>query len=93
MTRVDGRTLDHKTLEHLRHLAVQRVLHGEHPSDVMKSLGFYRTGIYKWLRAYCRRRKKALARRKGVIRFGNDAVISNVDGVVEGSPTLLKERR
>jgi len=52
MTRIDGRTLDHATLEHLRKLAVQRVLAGERPSAVAKSFGFYRTSIYKWLRAH-----------------------------------------
>jgi transposase len=53
MSKIDGRTLDHKTLEHLRKLAVQRVIEdGEAPSDVMKSLGLCRTTIYRWLRAY-----------------------------------------
>jgi transposase len=52
MVKIDGRTLDHATLEHLRKLAVQRVLAGEKPSAVAKSLGFYRTSIYKWLRAH-----------------------------------------
>lgn len=52
MIRIDGRSLDHATLEHLRKLAVQRVLAGEKPSAVAKSLGFYRTSIYKWLRAH-----------------------------------------
>ena len=50
MARIDGRTLDHKTLEHLRKLAVKRVI--EAPSDVMKSLGLCRTSIYPWLRKY-----------------------------------------
>ncbi len=52
MTKIDGRTLDHVTLEHLRKLAVRRVLAGEQPSVVAQSLGFYRTSIYKWLRAH-----------------------------------------
>lgn len=64
MNRVDGRTLDHKTLEHLRRLAVQRVLAGERPSDVVEFLGFYRTSIYKWLRAYRQQGKTALDSRK-----------------------------
>ena len=62
--RIDGRTLDHSTLEHLRHLAVQRVEDGERPSDVMQSLGFCRTSIYRWLRAYRKRGGAALASRK-----------------------------
>jgi len=45
--------LDHKALEHLRKLAIQRVVEEkEAPSEVMKSLGFCRTTIYRWLRKY-----------------------------------------
>jgi transposase-like protein len=54
MNHIDGRSLDHATLEHLRKLAVQRVENGEKPSEVIRSLGLYRTSIYKWLRAYRR---------------------------------------
>lgn len=53
MAKIDGRGMDHKTLEHLRRLAVQRVVEeGEAPSAVMKSLGFSRTAIYPWLRKF-----------------------------------------
>ncbi|MGH7592721.1 MAG: IS630 family transposase, partial [Gemmatimonadales bacterium] len=53
MTKVDGRTLDHKTLEHLRILAVKRVVEDrETPSSVMDSLGMCRTTIYPWLREF-----------------------------------------
>lgn len=53
MVKIDGRTLDHKTLEHYRKLAVRRVIEeGEAPSEVMKSLGLCRTTIYRWLRAF-----------------------------------------
>lgn len=45
----DGRTLDHKTLEHIRRLAVERVRNGESPSAVVASFGFSRTSIYRWL--------------------------------------------
>ena len=49
--KIDGRTLDHKTLEHLRMAACKRVLEdGELPSVVAASLGFCRTSIYPWLR-------------------------------------------
>jgi len=64
MERIDGRSLDHRTLEHLRRLAVQRVEDGEKPSAVVRSLGFCRTSIYKWLRAYHRRGASALASHK-----------------------------
>jgi transposase len=51
MAKTDGRTLDHKALEHMRMLAVRRVLEdGEKPSLVMESFGFCRTTIYRWLR-------------------------------------------
>ena len=46
----DGRTLDHKTLEEIRLMAVQRVWEGEKPSVVIASYGFSRQIIYKWLR-------------------------------------------
>jgi transposase len=53
MAKIDGRTLNHKALEHIRILAVKRVLEdGEAPSDVMASLGLCRTTIYPWLRKY-----------------------------------------
>src|SRR2546427_6773231 len=53
MAKIDGRTLDHKTLEHIRKLAVKRVVEdGEAPSEVMMSLGLCRTAIYPWLRQY-----------------------------------------
>jgi transposase len=61
MAKIDGRTLDHKTLEHVRQLAVKRVVEdGEAPSDVMKSLGLCRTSIYPWLRHYEERGIEAL---------------------------------
>ena len=53
MPKIDGRTLDHATSEHIRILAVRRVREdGEAPSDVIKSLGLCRTTIYRWLRTY-----------------------------------------
>lgn len=47
----DGRTLDHRTLETIRLMAVERVREGEPPSAVIASYGFSRTTIYKWLAA------------------------------------------
>ena len=41
----DGRTLDHKTLEEIRRMAVERVREGENPSAVIASYGFCRTRI------------------------------------------------
>jgi len=50
MTR-DGRSFDHRTLEAIRLMAVERVREGERPSAVVASFGFSRTTIYKWLTA------------------------------------------
>jgi transposase len=47
----DGRKLDHKTLEEIRRMAVERVREGEDASAVIASYGFCRTTIYRWLRA------------------------------------------
>ena len=53
MAKIDGRTLSHKALEHMRMLAVKRVVEdGEAPTDVMRSLGLSRPAIYPWLRKY-----------------------------------------
>ena len=53
MVKIDGRTLDHKALEHIRILAVKRVVEsGEDPSEVMRTLGLCRTSIYPWLRKF-----------------------------------------
>ena len=68
----DGRKLDHKTLEEIRRMAVERVWEGEDPSEVIASYGFCRTTIYKWLRAVEGKRKgsklDALRSRKGTGR-------------------------
>jgi len=61
MAKIDGRTLNHKALEHIRIVAVKRVVEdGEAPSAVMRSLGLCRTSIYPWLRAYERQGVEAL---------------------------------
>src|SRR6267154_2437036 len=53
MAKIDGRTLNHKALEHIRKVAVKRVVEdGEAPSEVMKSFGLCRTTIYRWLRKF-----------------------------------------
>src|SRR6516225_4130020 len=49
--RRDGRGLDHRTLESIRLMAVERVRDGERPSSVIASFGFNRTTIYRWLEA------------------------------------------
>src|ERR1700686_274846 len=66
----DGRTLDHKTLEEIRVMAVQRVLEGERPSVVIASYGFARPVIYRWLRDARGKGRglRALGSRKGTGR-------------------------
>lgn len=49
--KLDGRTLDHKTLEQIRLMAVPRVREGEKPAEVIASFGLCRTTIYKWINA------------------------------------------
>ena len=49
--RRDGRGFDHRTLEAIRLMAVERVRDGERPSSVIASFGFNRTTIYRWLEA------------------------------------------
>ena len=62
MMKIDGRTLSHAALEHLRTLAVRRVVEGgEKPAAVARSLGFCRTTLYPWLRAFAKGGAKALA--------------------------------
>ena len=50
----DGRLFDHRTLETIRLMAVERVRGGERPSSVVASYGFNRTTIYRWLNAAAR---------------------------------------
>lgn len=61
----DGRTLDHRTLETIRTMAVARVREGERPSAVIASYGFHRCTIYRWLKTARQRGQglKALAAR------------------------------
>src|SRR5450631_332611 len=47
----DGRSFDHRTLEAIRLMAVERVGSGEPASAVIASYGFNRTTIYKWIKA------------------------------------------
>jgi transposase len=50
----DGRKLSKAAREQLRITAVKRVLAGESPEEVIKSIGFNRRCIYQWLAAYRR---------------------------------------
>ena len=50
----DGRAFDHKTLEAIRLMAVERVREGQPAAKVIATYGFNRTTIYKWLNAALR---------------------------------------
>ena len=65
MTKIDGRQIAHDTLEHLRLLAVRRVVKGgEAPCEVRRSLGLCRTSIYPWLRRPVRKGEAGLRARQ-----------------------------
>src|ERR1700721_2134699 len=66
----DGRQLDHKTLEEIRRMSVERGGAAEGPSAVIASYGFCRTTIYKWLNTAKGRGRglAALRSRKGTGR-------------------------
>jgi len=46
------RRLSHEALEQIRINAVKRVEAGESPEDVIRSVGFERVCIYRWLADY-----------------------------------------
>jgi len=62
--------MDHRTLEEIRKMTVERVREGERSSAVIASYGFHRCVIYRWLKAANGRGRgiKALAARKGTGR-------------------------
>ena len=62
--KTDGRTIDHKTLETIRIMAVRRVNEGEAASAVMKSCVLCRTSIHRWIRAAKAGGETALEARK-----------------------------
>lgn len=62
--KIDGRVLNHTTLEPLRVTAVRRVVEdGEAPAVVMESMGLCRTSIYPWLRTFADAGLEALAQK------------------------------
>jgi len=52
VARRDGRHEDRSTLEYIRINAIERWLGGEAPQDIMDSIGFCHTTIYKWIDLY-----------------------------------------
>lgn len=52
MNSLDGRKLHHSAREAIRIRAVQRILEGESPEIIAKTLGFHRSAVYQWLKRY-----------------------------------------
>ena len=52
MKELDGRRLSHEALEQIRITAVKRVEAGESPEEVIRSIGFERVCIYRWIARY-----------------------------------------
>ena len=72
--KLDGRRLDHATVEQLRIRAILAVQDGQHPNEVVRALGLGRRCIYNWLAAYrsggvaALKAKKLLGRPKNCVR-------------------------
>jgi len=64
----DARSLDHRTLEEMRRLAVSRVVGGEQQIEVARSLGIHEDTVWKWMRTYRRKGANGLARKTGAGR-------------------------
>ena len=84
MEKIDGRKLKHDVLTELRKRAVKRVESGESPEVVVRTMGFNRACIYKWLAMYRANGWDALGARKrgGRPRKLNDHIIAWIHRVV-----------
>ncbi|MBF0192732.1 MAG: IS630 family transposase [Magnetococcales bacterium] len=89
MRTVDGRKLDHKTLERKRIQAVQSVLEGASPANVMEDLGLTKPRIYEWMAKYEKGGCDALkAKSPGRPRKLTDAQLSWLYRTVVGTNPL-----
>lgn len=52
MENFDGRKLNHSAREAIRIRAVQRIIDGESPEVIAKTLGYHRSAVYQWLQRY-----------------------------------------
>jgi len=52
MENFDGRKLNHSAREAIRIRAVQRIIDGESPEVIAKTLGYHRSAVYQWLKRY-----------------------------------------
>ena len=66
MNKLDGRKIGHATLEEIRMRTVSMVRKGLSPEVAAKNLGFNRSTIYAWLKAYSERGGKRALKLKPV---------------------------
>jgi len=64
MKKRDARSLDHKTLEEMRRLAVKRVLGGETQAEVASSVEVHEDTVWKWMRTHREEGEAGLASTK-----------------------------
>lgn len=74
MKQLDGRKLSRKTQEEIRIRTVKMVKKGLSPEVAAKNLGFHRSTIYSWLKAYDMKGKKALYLKKA---SGRPSILSS----------------
>jgi transposase len=68
MQKRDARSLDHRTLEEMRRLAVGRVVGGETQREVAQSLQVHWLTVWKWMRLYRKEGDGGLTSRKATGR-------------------------
>ena len=92
MKQLDGRKLSRKTQEELRLRTVKMVKNGLSPEVAAKNLGFHRSTIYSWLKAYDNKGKKALYSTKPTGRPNklNSSQIKWLYKAVSSDPRQLK---
>ena len=75
MKSLDGRKIDHKTLEELRIQAIKRVEEGQSLEEVIRTTGFSRACIYNWIARY---RQGGMAALKAKALNGRPPRLSNL---------------
>ena len=83
----DGRKLNREAQAQIRITAVQRVLNGESPEAVVKSIGYQRVMIYRWLAAYRSGGMEALKVHKS---SGRPPILSSKQMMICTESSLMK---
>ncbi|MEW8418376.1 MAG: IS630 family transposase, partial [Candidatus Thiodiazotropha endolucinida] len=87
--KIDGRKLSTEEQAFIRRIAVQRVLDGESPTEVIRSYGLSDRAIYPWLR---KAKQEGLESLKSQPRLGRDRTLSEEEEqevarwVISGDP-------